>query len=387
MKYRCVIMRGGTSKGVFLARQDLPEDAEQRDRIVLRIFGSPDRRQIDGLGGAELLTSKVAIIGPPTRPDADVDYTFGQVGITDPKVDYGGNCGNISSAVGPYAIEESLLRAREPITVVRIHNTNTGKVLVAHVPTANGQPVYKGDFAIDGTPGTGAKITMDYSHTAGAMTGKLLPTGRVRDRLRVSGLGELDVSMVDCANPGVFLRMEALGLRGDESPLQIEANKDTVAKIEAIRKAAAQVMGIPWDDKHVSAQLMPMLIVVREPMDYHTFTTGELVRAEDVDFIAKTYAAGTLHKLFGGTTSICTAAAARIEGTLVWEAIAPERRKKTEVIIGHPSGRMINESEVAKEGNEFVVKKAYMFRTARRILEGHVYVDIEVPAKVGAAVA
>ena len=380
MKYQCVIMRAGTSKGIYLSERDLPRDAVQRDRVILRMFGSPDRRQIDGLGGAEFLTSKVAIIGPPTRPDADVDYTFGQVGITEAKIDYG-TCGNISSGVGPYAIEQGLVKATGALTQVRIHNTSTGRLLIAHVPTSRGMPVTAGDFAIDGVPGTGARIAMDYSDTAGSMTGALLPTGRVRDVLEVPGfpdLGRLDVSFVDCSNPAVFLRMEALHLKGDESPLAIDADPALVARIEAIRKAAAHVMGVPWDDRHIRTQAMPMLILVREPMDYTSFTTGSPVRAEDIDFVAKVWVAGTLHKTFGGTTAICTAAAARIPGTVLWDAIAPARRNKSEVVIGHPSGRMVTDCEIDDAGGRFTVRRAVMYRTARRIMEGHVYVDVEV---------
>lgn len=369
-------MRAGTSKGVFLSQEALPADTALRDRVILRMFGSPDRRQIDGLGGADFLTSKVAIIGPSSRPDADVDFTFGQVGITESKIDYG-MCGNISSGVGPYAIEEGFVKATGALTKVRIHNTALARILVAHVQTKDGLPVYDGEFSIDGVPGTGAKIVMDYSDTAGASTGKLLPTGRVRDTLQVPGLGDIDVSLVDCSNPGVIVRMEVLGLRGDESPLEIDGDASLVAKIEAIRRAAAHVMGVPWDDNFVRTQAMPMLILVREPMDYRSFTTQEHVAAGDVDYVAKVWAAGTLHKTFGGTTGVCAAAAARIPGSLIWDAIAPERRNRSEVVTGHPSGRMFNDCEIREGGDGLVVEKAYMYRTARRIMDGHVYVDVE----------
>ena len=178
---RCAIVRGGTSKGVFIMRNELPADPALRDKAILAIYGSPDLRQIDGLGGADTLTSKLAIIGPPTREGADVDYTFGQVSITDPFVDYGGNCGNISSAVGPFAIDMGLVEPVEPVTTVRIHMTNTGSILAAQVPVRNGKAAVEGDFAIDGVPGTGARITLDWSDVVGGITGRLLPTGSPKD--------------------------------------------------------------------------------------------------------------------------------------------------------------------------------------------------------------
>jgi 2-methylaconitate cis-trans-isomerase PrpF len=184
---RCVIMRGGTSKAVFLRENDLPKDKALRDKIILSVFGSPDVRQIDGLGGADVLTSKLAIIGPSSRSDADVDYLFAQVGIDKPVVDYKGNCGNISSAVGPFAIDEGLVRANEPMTTVRINQVNTNRLIVAEVPVIKGKAAVEGELAIDGVPGTGAPITLDFSDTAGSVTGKLLPTGNVKDKITVRG--------------------------------------------------------------------------------------------------------------------------------------------------------------------------------------------------------
>jgi 2-methylaconitate cis-trans-isomerase PrpF len=179
---RCSIVRGGTSKGVFIMKNELPSDPAMRDKVLLAVFGSPDIRQIDGLGGADVLTSKLAIIGPPSRPDADVDYTFGQVSFEAPMVDYNGNCGNISSAVGPFAIDEGLVAATEPVTTVRIHLTNSGHILTALVPVENGKAAVRGDCAIDGVPGSGAKITLDWSQVTGTVSGgKLLPTGNARD--------------------------------------------------------------------------------------------------------------------------------------------------------------------------------------------------------------
>ena len=210
LKIKTVFMRGGTSRALFFRKEDLPSDPDVRARVVLAAYGSPDPygRQINGIGGATSTTSKVAIIGPATQPGVDVNYTFGQVDITRPLIDGRGNCGNISSAVGPYAIDEGLVKATDPVTHVRFLNTNTNKVIVAHVPTRHGKFDEEGDFAIDGIPGTGSKIVLEYLDPGGAVTGKLLPTGNVRDILDVPGVGQIEVSIVDAANPCVFWRFE-----------------------------------------------------------------------------------------------------------------------------------------------------------------------------------
>lgn len=219
----CVIMRSGTSKGIYLLSNDLPEDPEPRDKVILSIFGSPDSRQIDGLGGADPLTSKLAIISVSDREDADIDYTFGQVEIKKPYVDYSSNCGNISAGVGPFAIQQGLVRAVEPVTTVRIYNTNTKKVFVAEVPVKNGKPQVKGGYKVDGVPGTGARIGINMAGTIGAKTGRLLPTGNAMDTLDIKGFGLLPVSMLDAGSPMVFVRAKDLGLKGTESPVRSTA--------------------------------------------------------------------------------------------------------------------------------------------------------------------
>ena len=257
--FRCTIMRGGTSKGIFLMEKDLPQDPQLRDRIILAIFGSPDIRQIDGLGGADSLTSKLAMIAPSNEPGRDIDYTFGAVGIDKPFVDYSANCGNISSAVGPFAIEQGSLKAVEPFTIVRIFNTNTQKMIYARVPVQKGKVVSEGDYAIDGVPGTGAKIELSFIDPGGATTGRLLPTGNVVDEVRLDTGEKVPLTIVDAGNPTAFVRAE-IGLQGNELPAEFD--QDERRKLETIREKVAELMGISLSPS------IPKIAFVAPPQDY-----------------------------------------------------------------------------------------------------------------------
>lgn len=363
-RLRTVIMRGGSSKGVFLRRDDVPDDDDARRALLLALFGSPDRRQIDGLGGADLLTSKCAIIGPPTRPDADLDYTFAQIGIEDPVVSYDVNCGNISAAVGVYAIEEGYVAPREPRTLVRVHNTNTGKILRIHVPVADGAPLVEGDCRIDGVPGTGAPIAMDFSGTAGAATGRLLPTGSVRDRVHVPSLArEVDVSVVDLANLCAFIDARGLGLTGAEPPGALAP--PIWDALEEIRQAAAGRAGI-------SSSRLPFQVLVGAPRSYATFTGGEPVDAAGIDLVARGTIDRTMHKAYSGTGGACLAVAARIPGTVVHGLSAA--RSAGRVTIGHPSGTLPIDVDVVRDGAGWAVREVSFLRTARRLMEGYAFV-------------
>lgn len=367
----CVIMRGGTSKGIYIKENDLPKDPILRDKTILAIFGSPDVRQINGLAGADPLTSKLAIIGPPTHPDADVDYTFAQVSINDSVVDYKGNCGNISSGVGPFAIDESLVRAEEPLTKVCIHNTNTGKLLYAEVEVEDGKAKVAGDTAIAGVPGTASPIQLDFSDTAGAATGKVLPTGNVVDVLETSR-GPIEVSIVDVANPCIFVRAEDVNMKGTEGPAEIDGNPELLAYLEEIRSKCCVMIGMASTPEEATkkAPAFPMIAFVTKAQDYVDFTTGNTIKKEDVDFVSRLMFMQVLHKTYAGTATACTGAAAKIPGTIVNQVI-PHIDEIETIRIGHPAGVI----PVVADVQDGKVKKAALIRTARRIMEGYVYVE------------
>jgi 2-methylaconitate cis-trans-isomerase PrpF len=359
-RIRTVIMRGGSSKALFLRAEDLPEDEAARTRLLLALFGSPDKRQIDGLGGSDYLTSKCAIMSAPSRDDADIDYAFAQVSVENPIVSYDINCGNISAAAAVYAIEEGYVPAAPPQTTVRVHNTNTGKVLRMIVPVKDGAPLTEGDFAIDGVPGTGAEIRMDFSATSGGATGRLLPTGNVRDRVHVPSLGrDVEVSIVDIANTCVFVRATDLGLTGTELPQTMPGA--AVDALEEIRVASAKIAGI-------ESYLLPFQVIVGPPQSYPDFLHGRTVKEEDTDLVARLFVEKIMHKAYAGTGATCLAVAARIEGSVVNEVA--RRRNTSQVRIGHPSGTLPIVAEVAHNGAGWEVKEVFFSRTARRLMEG-----------------
>ncbi len=376
IRVRCSLMRGGTSRGLFVMRGDLPAQPDLHDQVILRMYGSPDVRQIDGVGGADPLTSKLAIIGPPSREDADVDYTFAQVSIDERFVDYAGNCGNISSAVGPFAIDEGLVEPIEPTTTVRIHQTNTDCVLVADVPVVHGKAAVEGDYHIDGVPGTGARIDLDFSDTAGAVTGHILPTGNPLDRLDVEGIGAVEVSVVDAGNPCVFVRASDLGLTGTETPDQIDADRALNERIERIRGTVAADIGFveTWQDAARQSPYIPFFVLVGPPADYVDFTTGRTVAASDVDFVARLLFMLRMHKTYAVTGTVCTGAAAKIPGTIVHRAARPASHSRSLTRIGHPAGVIDVEADVRSDDGGVELVRASVGRTARRIMEGFVFV-------------
>jgi 2-methylaconitate cis-trans-isomerase PrpF len=370
LRIYATIMRGGTSKGVFLKEGDLPQDPVLRDRVILAIFGSPDSRQIDGLGGADVLTSKLALIGPPSRPDADVDYTFGQVEVEQAVIHYDGLCGNISAAVAPYAIEEGFVKGVEPITRVRVHSKNTHQIFYSDVPVLDGKPIVSGDYKVDGVPGTGAKIDIDMSATVGSRTGRLLPTGNPVDYIELDGRGEIAVTLLDVVNPCIFVRAEDLGLRGDETPKEWTDLGDALALVEEIRSKCVKLMGLEhWEPRHP----IPFVAFVSPARDYVNTLSGEMISGRDVDFLARMILLGEMHKTYAGSVTCVTGAAAAISGSVVSE-VAHLGAGQSDIRIGHPGGVVTAKVEIEQKGAEFVAKQISYGRTARRIMDGFVYV-------------
>lgn len=371
-----VLMRGGTSKGLFFHANHLPADPRVRDAVLLTAYGSPDpnRRQIDGVGGGVSTTSKVAIISPSASPDYDVVYNFGQVSIDRPLVDFKNNCGNISSAVGPFAIDEGLIAATEPITRVRIHQINTDKLIVAEVPVKNGCFDEEGDYEIAGVPGSGGKITLRFSDPGGSLTGRLFPTEKVQDRLKVPGIGNIDLTIIDAANPVVLVRASSLDLEGTEIE-RIDTDETIKAQLESIRCMVAVKIGLAETVEAATqrSQTVPKIALVAAPKSYQTLG-GKLVDAAEVDLVARIMSMGTLHKSFAVSGAVATAGAARIPGTVVHDLIPAQSRKKDTVKIGHPGG-VIEMGAIVKETRDgFNYQEAVLGRTARRLMEGYVLV-------------
>jgi len=376
-RIRAVIMRGGTSKAVFLLENELPRDPALRDRVVLAIFGSPDPRQIDGLGGADPLTSRVAIISRSRRPEADVDYTFGYVCIDRPYVDYQSNCGNILQAVGPFAVDEGLVPAAEPVTLVRIFNTNTGALVEAAVPVRDGKARTEGDFVLDGVPGSGARIELNFLNASGRKTGKLLPTGNVVDQIQLAGGRRVRASLVDAANPVVFVQAAEIGLTGKELPQDAAATSWILELMEEIRVKGALLMGMAKSETEVSPAL-PKVAIVAPPQDYHTLT-GRPIKASECDLLARTKALGVMHKAYAVTGGICLGAAAMIPGTVVNEIAPPAAVKTGQIRVGHPSGVTHFSLEIrSNPQGDYELIRAAVGGTARRIMDGYVYVPRRV---------
>lgn len=368
-KYPCVYMRGGTSKAVIFHEKDLPEDKSLWDDIFLKVMGTPDVKQIDGMGGTVSSTSKIAIIAPSKRPDADVDYTFRQVDIVIPNVDHRANCGNISSAVGPFAIDEGLVTAVEPETIVRVFNTNTGKIIEEHVQVEDGHAKVHGEESICGVPGTGSRIDMFFLDPGGAATGKLFPTGKVRDVFDIPDYGLIEVSIVDCSNAIVFIRASDLRIKGSEL-VEMNTNKNVMEHIERIRCFAAKACGFVenWEDARTKSTSLPKVAIISAPQDYIDID-GNMVLANAMDICVRAISVGAVHKAYPITVSIGTGAAALLRGTIVNEIVKPVQGQ-TVVRLGHASG--VTAVDIRIENGKVI--KGGVTRTARRIMDGNVYI-------------
>jgi hypothetical protein len=383
-------MRGGTSKGVFFRLGDLPEAARvpgaARDALLLRVIGSPDPygKHTDGMGGATSSTSKCVIVGPATQAGHDVDYLYGQVAIDSAFVDWSGNCGNLSSAVGPFAIANGFVPAdripRDGVCTVRIWQKNIGKTIVAHVPIANGEVQEDGDFELDGVTFPSAEIPLEFLDPVdeGDEGGAMFPTGNVVDDLEVPGVGTLRATMITAGIPTVFVRAADVGLTGAELQPAINESRERLAMFEAIRTAGALRMGlIKTPDEAAKRQHTPKVAFVAPPADYAA-SSGKAVHAADIDLVARALSMGKLHHAMMGTASVAIATAAAIPGTLVNEAAGGGAREA--VTFGHPSGTMRVGAAAEQVDGQWVVRRALMSRSARVLMEGHV----RVPFGVGA---
>lgn len=384
-RVRAVFMRGGTSNALVFHRRDLPEDEAAWPRLMLAAMGSPDPngRQLDGMGGGISSLSKVCVVGPPSRPDADIDYSFFQIGVENDTVDTSGNCGNMSSAMGPFAVDEGLVAVHGAEAEVRIHNTNTRKIIRARFGMVDGSAAVAGDLAIDGVAGTGSPIRLEFLDPGGAGTGALLPTGQALDRLDVSGLGTLDVSMIDAANPCVFVEASALGCEGTELPDALERDGRLSAALEAIRRAASQRMGIATsDDEAARIPSIPKVAMLCAP---HTFRTlsGRVIDAQDHHIGVRMISIGRPHRAVPLTGGLCLAVAVRTPGSLAARLARPHDGP---IVIGHPSGLLTVDADVERDaGGAIVAHYAAVYRTARRLFEGHVLVPVDAASAVASS--
>ena len=367
-------MRGGTSKALIFRAGDLPADRADWAPIFLAAMGSPDpaMRQLDGMGGGVSSLSKCCVVGPPSRPDADVDYTFAQVAIDRPEVDYASNCGNMSSAIGPFAVDEGLVAPPAGNeAVVRIHNTNTGKIIVARFPMEDGRAAVTGDLAIDGVAGTGAPIRLDFTDPGGAATGRLLPTGNRTDRLDVPGLGPLRVTLIDAANPCVLVAAADLGMTATETPAAMERDTALIAGIEALRRAASVRMDLAADLEAAARIIsVPKVGILAPPADAPVLS-GAVQTAASVDILARMMSSGQPHRAVPLTGALCLAVACRLPGTVAHDLVRPGEATDP-VRVGHPSGAILVAAGVSSGPDGPRVSHATVFRTARRLFQGEV---------------
>jgi 2-methylaconitate isomerase len=368
-------MRGGTSKAIMFHARDLPADRAAWDAIFTGAMGSPDPygRQLDGMGGGVSSLSKVCVLAPSARDDADIDYTFAQVQIRERAVDYKGNCGNMSSAVGPFAVDEGLVHADGDSATVRIFNTNTQKIIHSTFPLHQRKARYDGDLAIPGVFGTGAPVRLDFLEPGGATTGRLLPSGATRDRLEVPGLGAIEASLVDAANATVFVRARDIGLKGTELPDELEARPDILKLLDEIRVLGSVRMGIaPSVEAARAVKVVPFVGFVSRPANFRTLA-GDTVQAGGIDLAARIISNGQPHRALPLTGSLCTAVAAGIAGTVVAETLAPSAGTGS-VRLGMPSGVLTVGADVVSEGGAWIVRAGSFYRTTRRLFDGRVWV-------------
>lgn len=387
LKLPAVFMRGGTSNAVVFNQKDLPQDRALWDEIFLAAIGSPDPngRQLDGMGGGVSSLSKVCVIGPPTRPDADIDYTFAQVQVKEAKVDYTANCGNMSSAMGPFAVDEGIVKVSGREALVRIHNTNTKKIIHALFSVDDGLAAVDGDLAIPGVSGTGSPVKLEFRDPGGATTGKLLPTGNVVDTLDVPGIGKIRASLVDAANATVWINAKDIGLTGTELPEQLDADAAIMQKLSAIRIAGSVAMGIAANAEEAAKRKSIPFIGFVSPVQDAKLLSGEAISANDVDLTGRVISNGQTHRALPLTVSLCMAVASRLEGSVVSEVLRKGPSAEAPIRIGMPSGILTVAATVGRKDGAWHAEQGAFYRTQRRMFEGQVLVRASrVPGLIAA---
>lgn len=366
-----VFMRGGTSKALVFHTRDLPADRSEWPALFVSAMGSPDPngRQLDGMGGGVTSLSKVCVVGPPSRADADVDYSFFQVLPKEGRVLTHGNCGNMSAAIGPFAVDEGLVPAHGDAARVRIHNTNTRKLILSSFPLHGGKAAVAGDLAIPGVAGTGAPVRLDFLEPGGALTGRLLPTGNLVDRVAVEGLGELEVSIVDAANPCVFVAAASIGLRGTELPEALEADAPMMRRLLALGVEAVMHCGLAAD-RDAARRRLPFIAFVSPPQTAPTLS-GDTLAAGDADLCIRMLSSGQPHRALPATGAVCTAVAMGLGGTVVHRMLAGPASGPRRLAM--PSGVLTVDAEVQGAGPQAHAASGTVYRTARRLFEGRVY--------------
>ena len=375
LKIPAVFMRGGTSNAIVLHERDLPSDRALWDEIFLAAIGSPDPygRQLDGMGGGISSLSKVCVVGPPTRADADIDYTFAQVQVKEAKVDFGGNCGNMSSAMGPFAVDEGLVKVSGKEALVRVHNTNTNKIIHARFALDEGLSAVDGDLAIPGVAGTGSPVRLEFREPGGATTGKLLPTGNVVDMLDVPGVGKIRASLVDAANACCFINAADLGLTGSEMPEALDQSGALLDKLAKIRIAASIAMGIGKDAEDAAKKrIVPFIGFVAGPKDAQSLS-GAAIKGDSVDLTGRMLSNGQPHRALPLTASLCMAVAARLEGSVVNQVTRQNPDPDAGIRIAMPSGVLVVAATVKKIDGKWHAEQGGFYRTQRRLFDGYVY--------------
>ena len=380
-KIPAVFMRGGTSKAIMFLRDDLPDNQMEWKAIFQAAMGSPDpnNRQLDGMGGGISSLSKVCVIGKSARSDADIDYTFAQIAVNRDNVGYGANCGNMSSAVGPFAVDEGLVLPIGNEALVRIYNTNTDKIIHSRFPMDSDTAAVDGNFELKGVAGTGSPVCLDFIDPGGAVTGRLLPTGNVIDTIEVDSLGKVEVSLVDAANPCIFVDASVLGITGAETPMEIDSMVDVMAKLESIRAHGAVLMGLvgTTNDATQFSPSLPFVGMVAAPQDSQTLS-GDRISANKADLTARIISSGNTHRALPLTGAICCACAANIENSIVHrqtrKTALEVKEKENDLRILQPSGILPVACKVVNSDSGWIVERASVYRTQRRLFEGRVLI-------------